>query len=654
MARLTAPDSPYGINKDLIYSLLSDSSFCNIDSLAFLPCYKNDSTPQHNSAEHSHTFPVDQAQLDIAAQIGGGWSESVPFCCDDACKEVVVEVLAMDYWCNFTKSWVTVQVEDKSAPEVRHRLPDLNISCYAYNHYYRDSVELGNWDVFGKYVPYERYGSVSYTTIMDHICTDTAGPDGDYHETIIDSIADGVMLDNCGFVLKEAQKTHFAECGVGWLERTFTFTSTCNDEKGDSTKVVQRINIYNDCPLRETDIIWPGKDTSIYGCGYVEIETAAPVLKKEDDCREIGIHYKDQVIDELYNADSTCLKILRKWAVIDWCRQTADFHDDWIGDQQFHYYEFDQIIYVKDPYKPEFIDCDIDTLCIGSNCNADLRATVTVIDSCTTPDDIKLSWQLYQLTDFGYEFVASDNTDTAKVDDLSIGTYKLAWTAVDECHNESYCTDFFEVHDCVKPSPVCLTSTTVRLWPVDLDQDGQIDTAIGEVWAQELDVSSHDNCQEQLTDFRIRWQGTGEVDASGNLLPPDSSATKLALGCGDIGTAMVELWVIDQWGNADFCEVLLEVIGPIEGCSGELGKVKGLISSVRGAGIPAVEMQLKKEGDLINNVETDRLGRYVFPDFRIGAERYELHPYKKDDPVHRYFYAGSIVNIQAHHWKGVV
>ncbi|WP_236981147.1 hypothetical protein, partial [Membranihabitans maritimus] len=40
------------------------------------------------------------------AYLGGGWSPSVPFKCEDACEEPMVELLVMDYWCNWGKAWV--------------------------------------------------------------------------------------------------------------------------------------------------------------------------------------------------------------------------------------------------------------------------------------------------------------------------------------------------------------------------------------------------------------------------------------------------------------------------------------------------------------------------------------------------------------------
>ncbi|MDH3651536.1 MAG: hypothetical protein OEQ53_17770, partial [Saprospiraceae bacterium] len=57
-------------------------------------------------------------EVDIYEQIGGGWSDAVPFSCEDACGPVTVELLVMDYWCNWSKAWTDVWVEDKTPVSV--------------------------------------------------------------------------------------------------------------------------------------------------------------------------------------------------------------------------------------------------------------------------------------------------------------------------------------------------------------------------------------------------------------------------------------------------------------------------------------------------------------------------------------------------------
>ncbi len=562
--------------------------------------------------------------------IGYGWTNKIPFCCADACEygTVTVQLMAIDASCNVSFLWVDVTVEDKTAPNVHFKLKDIDISCWAYNRYYRDSVSQGNFEVFGKYVP---YGELSTTVIKDRHCYHQDYRDEEHHQLVYDTVTNGIVIENCDLTIYEEQSLHFEACGEGWIERKFVFKGSCNTSKGDSTKVIQRINIYNDCPLREYDIIWPSKDTTVYGCGLVEVATEGPRMREEDDCREIGIHHKDEVIGILFNADSTCLKIIRTWAVIDWCRQTEPFHEDWIGDQRYHYYEYQQTIYIKNQFGPAFADCDLDTLCIGSECSADLDVSITVSDDCTDPEDIKVSWTLYHLNDVGISIVDRGETAHAQVPSLAIGDYKLVWNAEDGCSNVTHCTDNFSVSDCVKPTPICVTSTTARLIPLDLDQDGLVDTAVGEIWAMELDVSSYDNCQAEVSDFRIRWAGSGMEGPDGNLVAPDSTERKLILGCSDIGTRMAEMWVVDQWGNADFCEVLIITMEPFDGCPDNNGTIAGDVVAMQGHGLRDVSLTLAQSRGFEREVRTDRDGTYSFGSIRMTAGlAYDLRPEKHD------------------------
>ncbi|MCB0666043.1 MAG: hypothetical protein KDC80_09490, partial [Saprospiraceae bacterium] len=70
--------------------------------------------------------------LDRWSQIGGGWSDAVPFSCEDACGPVTVEILVMDYWCNWNKAWTNVWVEDKTPITVAKDVVDGTITCKVY------------------------------------------------------------------------------------------------------------------------------------------------------------------------------------------------------------------------------------------------------------------------------------------------------------------------------------------------------------------------------------------------------------------------------------------------------------------------------------------------------------------------------------------
>ena len=68
----------------------------------------------------------------IYEALGGGWAEDVVFSCEDACGPVTVEVLVMDYWCNWSIAWTQVWVEDKVPAEVVKDVVDQSITCKTY------------------------------------------------------------------------------------------------------------------------------------------------------------------------------------------------------------------------------------------------------------------------------------------------------------------------------------------------------------------------------------------------------------------------------------------------------------------------------------------------------------------------------------------
>src|SRR5690606_33956423 len=74
--------------------------------------------------------------------LGGGWSKKVPFGCEDACKPIMVEVLVMEQWCNWSKSWVTINVEDLTTSRQLVELDDVTITCDAYAKYYKPILDL--------------------------------------------------------------------------------------------------------------------------------------------------------------------------------------------------------------------------------------------------------------------------------------------------------------------------------------------------------------------------------------------------------------------------------------------------------------------------------------------------------------------------------
>lgn len=119
------------------------------------------------------------------------------------------------------------------------------------------------------------------------------------------------------------------------------------------------------------------------------------------------------------------------------------------------------------------------------------------------------------------------------------GTYPVQIWARDQHGNFDFCETYIIVQDpsgceedTTDPTPVCLNSLVVNTF---------IGEAV-EIWGEDLNAGSFDNCGS--FDFRIilESESTGSLPGSSSILIPPVA-----------GTYPVELWVVDEAGNTNYC-----------------------------------------------------------------------------------------------------
>ena len=136
------------------------------------------------------------------------------------------------------------------------------------------------------------------------------------------------------------------------------------------------------------------------------------------------------------------------------------------------------------------------------------------------------------------------------------GTYVVEIWARDDFGNSAFCETFIIIEgfancddDTTPPNIICLNGL-------------QINTLAGleqPVWGQDLDAGSFDNCSE--LDFRIvlAAESDGTLPATSFLtLPPQ------------VGIYEVEVWAVDQAGNANYCTTTVEVADVFYNFQGEV------------------------------------------------------------------------------------
>ncbi len=668
-ATLECIDHPYDVDERYLRKIFEDPTLTCTSDLPTVADVCNKHGFDFNSNLPDFPGPLfsssDEVEFDVLSQIGGGWSKEVPFCCSDACGEVTVELLAMDYWCNWTKCWTTVFVEDKTPPEVVRDLYDITLSCTSYKGSYEYAVELAETGDFSQLdsllggfdkVAYDQYDNLPAPTPFTYynvscdsvlITKDSLHYDAHlgyqwktykHYEAIYDTTEitryRGQIADDCGLTCFEDRPwVNLDACGNGFIKRKFNFIGQCQIEgeghKVDTITKFQTIWIQSDCHLTKSMFRVP-EDLILQDCG-LEYDasgsgnaagvahpdlTGRPEYIFDDDCKQVGIGYYDKVF-RIVGGDEACYKIIRTWCFADWCYLEEYPTDEaWWFDDRYEgkYFSCVQKIILLDTTPPVCI-LDLPDLIESGDCTYDLDTEVEVIDECGV---LEYTWQLEvvktgELLGYGSGSLNSEtsNTFTVSVDGLGSGEYQLKAIITDDCQNESICKKVFTVVPRKKPSVICITSLTLELTPMDLDNNGVVDTAMGTIWASEFDVSSKPACGSDPASMEFR------LDRSANGPPglPDSSS--LTFGCEDVGTQIVRMYVLDESGTWDYCEVVLNVQDNSLGC-GPAQSTRGLLSGVL----------FTETNQIIHQVDvavTDEIGNTMLQADKVrGVYRFEL------------------------------
>ncbi|MBK8502772.1 MAG: T9SS type A sorting domain-containing protein [Saprospiraceae bacterium] len=482
-----------------------------------------------------------------------GFAPEVPFCCEDVGKEIMVEIMIIDFNCNVDKCWGVVNVEDKLPPIVVNALPDITISCNAYVQFYQDMFEQANTSAiqsaFGKYVL--ALSDRQTFMVQDLLCSDLINP-------VNRPYLDGLLTDNCGGLFSERYTLPDDGCLNSYILRQFVAVVSTDNGPKELVYATQRIHIEK-CPLNVMNIILPIADTVVYDCGFtfgldgnVTIKTNGPTLPAMlPGCGQYGIGFFDKIFEVVNGVG--CYKVIRTWCIVDWCKVTSG--GDWSSiAKEPGTFNFIQTIKIIDTVPPGITQISMVTDIQTVSCSGSLTAQIDATDNCGEPT---VEWELrtqagaFVTKGFG-EIAAPGNL-------LPPGAYTLRWKATDPCNNISQVASNFTISSDAKPSLVAKSSLTTTLTPMDINNDGLIDLGMAEVWAAEFNSSSAPACggDPNALQFRIA-KGFAEDTST---VPP-VNATKLQFSCADYSSdptvIPVQFWAVDPaTGGADYLNVMI-------------------------------------------------------------------------------------------------
>jgi hypothetical protein len=170
---------------------------------------------------------------------------------------------------------------------------------------------------------------------------------------------------------------------------------------------------------------------------------------------------------------------------------------------------------------------------------------------------------------FGMQLLKNNGVYTARVQWLSYasvglnqfpqlpyGNHKIKWFIEDSEGNLKVCSYSFSIRDCKSPVVYCLNGLSANLMPTKLIQ----------LWATDfLQYATDDITPPSQLKYAVRKLGAGTgfpVDGNGNPIQ------SVIFDCGEIGSQTVELWALDEAGNAGYCTTKVIINDNFNFCSG--------------------------------------------------------------------------------------
>jgi hypothetical protein len=238
--------------------------------------------------------------------------------------------------------------------------------------------------------------------------------------------------------------------------------------------------------------------------------------------------------DQVFNfTDGACVKIIRKWTVLDWCQfNPSTGKGKW---------EKLQVIKINNSVSPTILSaCKDTTFCVyNAQCGADLYTQIiSATDDCHADTFLTYYWTVDK--DNNGDIDTFSHSPLINIL-LAPGKHKVFCQVTDECGNITTCSYFVLAKDCKKPSPYCLSAISSVIMP----STGELT-----IKAKSLNLNSFDNCTPA---HLLKYSFSADI-----------RDTLKSIKCSDIDNGVsqsipIDMWVTDMNGNNDFCTVNLTI-----------------------------------------------------------------------------------------------
>ncbi len=377
-----------------------------------------------------------------------------------------------------------------------------------------------------------------------------------------------VATDNCSIQSTTyTNAVNLNACGIGTVRRTWTAV----DGSGNSSTCQQTINVVDNTTIT---IEFP-KDILTYQCNP-NLDTSVTGIPKVigRDCEQLQVTSTDYFF---YTAQPACFKLLRKWAVINWC--VFQPNDPSKGG----FWEHTQVIEVRDTIAP-VLTCPTNLMVEiqSAQCEAFVNVPLPTVNDCSKA-----------MTFTNISAYASSKSGSAS-GTYPIGTHNITYLASDGCGNSASCKTMVTVKDAQAPKPVCNNGVTVTIQP---------------------------NGTVTLTPSMINGGSTDNCSQVSKLILQVSPNT---FTCQGLGNKTVTLTVTDESGNSGFCSTTVVVQDNFGVCASQSSvTIAGKIA--REGGDPASQKPVTLSGAISINAFTGVDGTFAFPNLPLG-KTYTITP----------------------------
>ena len=537
------------------------------------------------------------------------WDSVVIFSCEDIHQQVPVFLRVTDAKGNQAICWTEVIVEDKIAP-VCNDLADITIGCDDYH-----NGELGVTTDSNNDKAFSESEWVNMTEVqMDFYNQEFGLPecfDNATCENLIIEQQYQLIEKTCGAFLAKRRFRARDWQGQGlvsnWAEQNITAQPTAN----------WVITLPAD---------WQGGCNDDIPVTEVVIENGA--------CDLLAYEVEEKVFTSVEDA---CLKVIRTISIINWCQYQAGGETVTInrnenaqgmvttpviitseGNENIGRLEYIQILKLQDDTAPIITLGEVDN-CINEQACSEIKQFAISATDCniTATQNLEYNWTL----SVNESEIASGVGNFFELPVEPKVEYSVKWFVSDNCGNTAWEEMTYEFWDCKKPSPYCLNGVSVELMP---------STGMIQVWATDLERNSSDNCTPaERLDFRIWHAKLGEAPT--DLEDVQVLPQQITFDCATLGTQSVNLYVIDEEGNFDFCTTFVTVQDNMGACENtadfnDMATVSGIIADWKQKAIEEVLVTADNA-----NYVTQEDGHYGFDLARNQA--YIIKPEKDTQPL---------------------